>query len=93
MVAKQHNSHFRLQMFTAKVKKDQHTKEPEISKLLLFPRKAWKSLAAQQIIFSHERFKLLSGTLPTERKVVHIKILFSILTAPVNLDLVADGTL
>lgn len=74
-MAREHNSHFRPQMLTAKVNKDQHTEDPqlEISKLLLFPWKAWKSLAAQQIIFNHERFKLLSGTLPAERKVVHIK--------------------
>jgi len=28
---------------------------------------------AQQIVFNHERVKLLGGTLPAERKVVNIK--------------------
>lgn len=62
-------------MLTAKIKKDQYTEDPqpETSKLLLFPRKVSESLAAQQVILNHERFKLLRGTLPAERKVVCVK--------------------
>lgn len=55
-MAKHHNSQFRCQMFKGKVRIDwSNHQQMMISKLLLFP---WKPLTAEQVIFTHERFRL-----------------------------------
>lgn len=62
-----------------------------ISKQLIFP---WKSLTAEQVIFTHERFKLfLRWHLASRKKGGgQQKMLVLILAVPADPDLVTDGT-